>query len=397
MRVQLLNAWSERVHRGGGPGRKFAWLSPSFLRVCHRGEQVQSVWNKYFCVCGTIGPGSRWKFWASVMLARLLSLPRVCENGWKVCVYFSVCICDSRWRMGRQDGAGDDEWGDRQRRIALYPSVTIPLSLSLSSLSLPVGMMQCLLFSGSEEEKDGGKMGRRWKEKKIAFIHNQCLLRPPFLLLLSSHPFLLLLPLLLHFHHLFSCLSSIPVPSPLLPLLIRISCLHHSFWSYSAPPTPFIFRCRPLFCFFFPPFLSDQKNSSHPDTHFHTQFLCVHTCLCASFFVGCIFIQVNFSSSRVNRSAFIRTCMRCFYKCVCVCVWSAAEWPINHADGRCLFCGQVPVFWKVLGSWDRAETWVPPGHTPTGGGGGVCAGSHESVKNKWNGIPFLWFNSLFYY
>lgn len=87
-----------------------------------------------------------------------------------------------------------------------------------------------------------------------------------------------------------------------------------------SPPHSFYFSLSAIVFFFFPPFLSDQKNSSHPDTHFHTQFLCVHTCLCASFFVGCIFIQVNFSSSRVNRSAFIRTCMRCFYKCVCVCV-----------------------------------------------------------------------------
>lgn len=32
---------------------------------------------------------------------------------------------------------------------------------------------------------------------------------------------------------------------------------------------------------------------------------------------------------------------------------------INHTDGGRLLCGQVPVFWKVPGSWDRAETGVP--------------------------------------
>lgn len=55
-----------------------------------------------------------------------------------------------------------------------------------------------------------------------------------------------------------------PFPSPLLPLLIRISCLHHSFWSYSAPPpTPFIFRCQPLF-FFFSTILTRSKEFLPP-------------------------------------------------------------------------------------------------------------------------------------
>lgn len=251
--VQLSNAFTRADSPvGRSPDRRHLFCAPlivaSRYKVCETNSFV-------FAALSGLGVVTLW---------RLLSLPRVCENGWKVCVYFSVCICDSRWRMGRQDGAGDDEWGDRQRRIALYPSVTIPLSLSLSSLSLPVGMMQCLLFSGSEEEKDGGKMGRRWKEKKIAFIHNQCLLRPPFLLL-SSHPFLLLLPLLLHFHHLFSCLSSIPGPSPLLPLLIRISCLHHSFRSYSAaPPLLLFFAVSHCFLFFFSTILIRSKEFLPP-------------------------------------------------------------------------------------------------------------------------------------
>lgn len=38
------------------------------------------------------------------------------------------------------------------------------------------------------------------------------------------------------------------------------------------------------------------------------------------------FFQVNFSSSRVNRSAFVRARMWCFYKCVCVCDLALNGW-----------------------------------------------------------------------
>lgn len=259
--------------------------------------------------------------WESGEVCVFLMPPRaccrrwVCENGWKVCVYFCVCTRDSGWRMGRQDGAGDDEWGDRQRRITLYPSVTIPLSLSLSSLSLPVGMMQCLLFCGSEEEKDGGKMGRRWKEKNC--IHQQSMFTsapfPPPPLLLPSFP--LLLPLSLCFHHLFSCLpilapplcrsesvvSIIPfgvVQLPPLLLFFPVShCFfHHSYHIKRIPPTPI-----PIFVANFIAYTLAWKHL---------------------FFVGAqaAFFQVNFSSSRVNRSTFICSRMWCFLS-VFVCVW----------------------------------------------------------------------------
>lgn len=189
-----------------------------FLFVCLTILLCESV-QIIVCLC-TIGPGSRLAC-VSLMLLRICCSCRVCENGWKVCAYFCVRTCDSRWRMGRQDGAGDDEWGDRQRRIALYPSVTIPLSLSLSSLSLPVGMMQCLLFCGSEEEKDGGKMGRRWKEKNC--IHPQSMF--------TSVPFL---PPLLPSFPIFAA-TLLPFPSPLfLPLLHPRLCIPPLCWSESV-------------------------------------------------------------------------------------------------------------------------------------------------------------------
>lgn len=142
--------------------------------------------------------------------------------------------------------------------------------------------MQCLLFSHSEEEKEGEKMGRRRKEKNCIHPASMFTSAPLlFLLLLSSHLSPLLLPLFLHFHPLFSCLSSSstpPCPPPfadqnqLSPsLLLELFSSLHSFISFSVG------HC------FLPPFLSYQKNSSHSDTHFHTEFLCVHICLSASF------------------------------------------------------------------------------------------------------------------
>lgn len=70
--------------------------------------------------------------------------------------------------------------------------------------------MQCLLFSRSEEEKEGGKTGRRRKEKKIAFIRHQCLLQPPPSILLSSTLF----PLLVSSVSIPSFLASPHSPSP---------------------------------------------------------------------------------------------------------------------------------------------------------------------------------------
>lgn len=115
---------------------------------------------------------------------RCASRPWMCESGRRACVpLMCVKVCDSGWRMGRQDGAGDDEWGDRQRRIALYPSVTIPLSRFFSSLSPPVGMMQCLLFFRSEEENHGEK------EKRKNCIHPASMFTPsPRLLLHLPSP-----------------------------------------------------------------------------------------------------------------------------------------------------------------------------------------------------------------
>lgn len=128
----------------------------------------------------------------------------------------------------------------------------------------------------------------------------------------SSHPFLLLLPLLLHFHHLFSCLSSIPVPSPLLPLLIGISCLHHSFWSYSAPPPHSFYFFAVSHCFVFFHHSHQIKRIPPTPIRIFIPNFCAYALACAHLFLRAAFIQVNFSSSRVNRSAFRRTRMRCF-------------------------------------------------------------------------------------
>lgn len=149
------------VADGAKEGTKcvFVCVKRSVVSMCHHFECVKQggEWVSLVCSCLTAS------LWCVCVCVCLRSWCRVCENGWKVCVsifFVYVWVCDSGWRMGRQDGAGDDEWGDRQRRIALYPSVTIPLSLSLSSLSPPVGMMQCLLFSlrGGEGRGEDGEM-----------------------------------------------------------------------------------------------------------------------------------------------------------------------------------------------------------------------------------------------
>lgn len=251
------------------PGNKFCFYSERFsgflsLQLFCFSCLTTFLWESVqiiLCLCA-IGPGRPLKFVCLWCFCAFVVVVECVKMGGKVRAYFCVRTRDSRWRMGRQDGAGDDEWGDRQRRIALYPSVTIPLSLSLSSLSLPVGMMQCLLFCGSEEEKDGGKMGRRWKEKKNC-IHPQSMFTSTLFLLLSSHPLPLLLPLSFHFHHLFSP----PSPSLHPPLCWSESVV--SIVSFGVIQLLLLLFFPVSHCFF-SPFLSYQKNSSRPDTHFHT-------------------------------------------------------------------------------------------------------------------------------
>lgn len=115
-----------------------------------------------------------------------------------------------------------------------------------------------------------------------------------------------------------SFLASPPSPSLHPPsLLIRISCLHRFFWSYSAP-TPFIFRCQPLF--FFTVLISKEFL---PPRYAFSYLISVCTHLPERIFsvrARAAFFQVNFSFSTVNRSAFICTHMCCFYMSVCVCV-----------------------------------------------------------------------------
>lgn len=238
----------------------------------------------------------------SLMLLRICCSCWVCENGWKVCAYFCVRTCDSRWRMGRQDGAGDDEWGDRQRRIALYPSVTIPLSLSLSSLSLPVGMMQCLLFCGSEEEKDGGKMGRRWKEKNC--IHPQSMF--------TSAPFLH--PLLPSFPTFAATL--LPFSSPLfLPLLHPRLCIPPLCWSESVVSIVSFGVIQLLLLLFFAVSHCFFHHSYHikripptPIRIFIPNF-CVYTLAWTHFFCGCIlsgkFFIFNCQQERFHMYAYV--------------------------------------------------------------------------------------------
>lgn len=320
----------------------------------------------------------------------------VCENKWKVCVYFCVCTCDSRWRMGRQDGAGDDEWGDRQRRIALYPSVTIPLSLSLSSLSLPVGMMQCLLFCGSEEENDGGKMGRRWKEKNC--IHPQSMFTsapfPPPPLLPSFPTFAATLP---------------PFPSPLfLPLLHPRPASTPLCWSESVVSiVPFgVIQLPPLLFFaavshcFFSTILIISKEFLPPRYAFsYLISVCTHLPE-RIFFVAAraAFFQVNFSSSRVNRSAFICTRIWCFFKCVCVCV--ICWWIVDKSRWRGVFVLRSgPGVLKGSGVLGQGrDMGSPRTHTNLEKKNPQCAESHESMKIKLYRIPFLWITyTLLYY
>lgn len=196
------------------------------VRVCLCVVAV-NVWNRAESESKIVCPPER--LWCVCLSLLMLNVWKLVESA---SLYF--CVCDSRWRIGRQDGAGDDEWGDRQRRIALYPSVTIPLSLSLSSLSPPVGMMQCLLFSRLEEEMEGGKMGRRRKEKNC--IHPASMF--------TSNPRLLLSPQLFPLSILFShWLLHLP-SSPSFPLLLSFFCWSaslDSFGSYSAPSLLYFF------------------------------------------------------------------------------------------------------------------------------------------------------------
>lgn len=77
-------------------------------------------------------------------------------------------------------------------------------------------------------------------------------------------------------------------PPPLLLFFAVSHCFvffHHSYQIKRIPPTPIRI--------FIPNF-------------------CAYALACAHLFLRAAFIQVNFSSSRVNRSAFRRTRMRCF-------------------------------------------------------------------------------------
>lgn len=147
-----------------------------------------------------------------------------------------------------------------------------------------------------------GEDGEKVKRKKLHSPTINVYFSP----LSSSSP-----PILSHFccHSpsisITSFLASPPSPSLHPPsLLIRISCLHRFFWSYSAP-TPFIFRCQPLFFF---TILIISKEFLPPRYAFsYLISVCTHLPE-HIFFVGAFF-QVNFSSSTVNRSAFICTHM----------------------------------------------------------------------------------------
>lgn len=149
-----------------------------------------------------------------------------------------------------------------------------------------------------------GEDGEKVKRKKL----HSSTINVYFSPLSSSSP-----PILSHFccHSpsisITSFLASPPSPSLHPPsLLIRISCLHRFFWSYSAP-TPFIFRCQPLF-FFHHSYI--KRIPPTPIRIFIPNFW-VYTLASTHFFMGvqAAFFQVNFSSSTVNRSAFICTHM----------------------------------------------------------------------------------------
>lgn len=115
-------------------------------------------------------------------------------------------------------------------------------------------MMQCLLFSRSEEEREGAKMGRR-RKGKIAFIRHPCLLQTPA----SSSP-----------------------PSPPTSSFIHIRppplvFPHDHFGSYSA----LLFRSLPLF-FATILIISKGAHSCRLQTCFHTRLLRAHICPSAS-------------------------------------------------------------------------------------------------------------------
>lgn len=190
-----------------------------------------------------------------------------------------------------------------------------------------------------------GEDGEKVKRKKIAFINNQCLLQPPFLLLLSSHP-----------SH-FCCHS----PSVSITSFLASPSLHPPFADQNQLFPSFLLELfSSLRSFYFSlsvivffTILIISKEFLPPRCPFlYLISLRIHLPE-SIFFVVVVgaqaaFFQVNFSSSCVNRSAMFAYVM--FLKCVCVCVRSGGEWSINHVDGGVCF---------VVRSWCSERFWGP--------------------------------------
>lgn len=292
----------------GASRQQILLLSPAFLRLfiftaflfaCLTTFLCESV-QIILCLC-TIGPGRQLEGCVSLMLLRICCSCRVCENGWKVCAYF---LCAYMWQQMTDGPAGRS----RGRWMRWQTETDSPLSLRHNpSFSLPLfSFSACrddavplvLWLRGGEGR---GEDGEKVKRKKIAFIHNQCLLQA----FSSSSP-----PILSHFccHSPSISITSFLLHPPLCtpPLLIRISCLHRSFWSYSAP-APFIFPCQPLF---FSTILIISKEFLPPRYAFsYLISVCTHTCLSAFFFFFC-----GCTSCILSGKFFIFNCQQeCFH------------------------------------------------------------------------------------